>query len=72
MAASPRRRSLTATDPAAGMTLDDVAGFVSEMMGHYELPGSTPVRCMGMIEIDFESGPRVARLTADPSADTTN
>lgn len=53
------------------MTLDDLAEFVSEMMGHYELPGSTPVRAMGMIEIDFEAGPRIARLTADPTADTS-
>ncbi len=66
-----RRRSLSATDPKLGMTLSDVAEFVAEMMGHYELPGSTPVRAVGMIEIDFADGARVARLTADPSADTT-
>jgi hypothetical protein len=71
VAATARRRSLSASDPKVGMTLDDLAEFVAEMVGHYELPGSTPVRAMGMIEIDFEAGPRIARLTADPTSDTS-
>ena len=69
-AKTPRRRSLSASNPALGMTLDDVAEFVSEMMGHYDMPGSTLVRAMGTLEIDFVDGPRVARLTAEPVADT--
>lgn len=68
--AAMRRRSLSASNPQVGMTLDDVAEFVAEMMGHYEMPGSTPVRCIGLIEIDFDAGPRIARLTADPDTST--
>lgn len=62
-----RRRSLTPADPKRGMTLDDLAEFVAEMRGHYELPGDTVVRATGMIEFDLD-GPRVARITADPEA----
>lgn len=62
-----RRRTSTAADPRTGMTLDELAEFVAEMMGHYELPGDTPVRCTGVIEFDPD-GPRIARLTADPGA----
>lgn len=71
MAAGARRRTMGASDPAVGITLDDMAEFVAEMRGHYELPGSTPVRCVGMLEFDMQDGPRIARLTADPAADTT-
>ncbi len=64
----PRRRTFTASDGVA-ITLDDMAEFVAEMMGRFELPGTTPVRCMGVIELDMADGPRIARLTADPAAD---
>ena len=66
-AAAARRRTMSAPDPKIGMTLDDLAEFVAEMVGHYELPGSTPVRCTGLIEFDMD-GPRIARLTADPTS----
>jgi len=72
MAASTRTRTMSASNPQAGMTLDDLAEFVSEMMGHYELPGSTPVRAVGVLEFDLVNGPRIARITADPSADTSS
>jgi hypothetical protein len=63
-----RRRTFTPEDGIA-ITLDDLAEFVAEMMGRYELPGTTPVRCMGVIEFDMADGPRIARITADPAAD---
>lgn len=53
--------------PADGvaMTLDDLAEFVAEMRGMRDLPGSTVVRAMGVVEFDLANGPRIARLTAD-------
>lgn len=51
------------------MTLDDLTAFVAEMKGYRELPGDTPVRALGWMEIDLVDGPRITRLTADP--DTT-
>lgn len=53
--------------PADGqaITLDDLAAFVAEMRGYRELPGNTVVRAAGVLEVDIESGPRIARLTAD-------
>jgi hypothetical protein len=68
VAAQQRPRSLSASDPQTGMTLDDLAEFVAEMRGHYELPGDTVVRAVGMLEINLTDGPRIARITADPSA----
>lgn len=62
-----RPRTMGASDPKVGMTLDDLAEFVAEMRGHYDLPGETPVRCMGMVELDLVNGPRIARLTAVPA-----
>lgn len=55
--------------PADGeaMTLDDLAEFVAEMVGHRQLPGTTQVRAMGRIEFDLADGPRIARLTACPA-----
>lgn len=56
------------TQPADGvaMTLDDLAEFVREMKQYRELPGTTTVRAMGVIEaLDISNGPRIARLTAD-------
>lgn len=67
MPTPPRIRVMTASDPARGMTLDDLAEFVAEMRGHYELPGDTVVRCKGMVEFDLVNGPRVSALTADPT-----
>lgn len=70
-ASSPRRRTFAPADGVA-ITLDDMAEFVAEMMGHHQLPGSTPVRAMGVLfEMDLRDGPRIARLTADPAADRT-
>lgn len=66
MPTPPRKRTMTASDSRLGMTLDDLAEFVAEMRGHYELPGDTVVRCKGVIEIDLVDGPRIAQLTADP------
>lgn len=66
MPTPPRSRTATASNPALGMTLDDLAEFVAECMGHYELPGSTVVRCKGMLEFDLVNGPRIAQLTAMP------
>ena len=48
------------------MTLDDLADFVQEMLGQRQMPGTTPVRAMGVVEFDFTNGPRIARLTACP------
>lgn len=48
------------------MTLDDLADFVQEMLGQRQMPGTTQVRAMGTLEIDFANGPRIARLTAIP------
>ena len=48
------------------MTLGDLAEFVAEMIGQRHLPESTPVRAMGVVEFDFQNGPRIARLTALP------
>ena len=62
-----RRRSFEPSNPAAGITLGDMAEFVAEMIGHHELPADTPVRASGMIEFDLHGGPRIARLTADPT-----
>lgn len=64
---TPRIRVMTAADPARGMTLDDLAEFVAEMVGQHELPGDTVVRCKGMVEFDLVNGPRIAQLTADPT-----
>jgi hypothetical protein len=66
MPTPPRPRTATASDPSRGFTLDDLAEFVADCMGHYELPGSTVVRCKGMIELDLVNGPRIAQLTAVP------
>jgi hypothetical protein len=62
-----RIRVMTASDPSRGMTLDDLAEFTAEMLGHYELPGNTVVRCKGMLELDLANGPRISALTADPT-----
>lgn len=53
--------------PADGvaMTLDDLAEFVAEMKQYRELPGSTVVRVVGVLEVDLQNGPRLARITAD-------
>lgn len=64
---STRPRSMPASDPKLGMTLDDLAEFVAEMRGMHEMPGNTPVRVKGMIEIDLVNGPRIASLTAVPA-----
>lgn len=58
------------TQPADGvaMTIDDLAEFVREMKQYRELPGSTVVRAMGVIEVDMLNGPRISRLTADTDA----
>lgn len=64
---TPRIRVMTASDPSRGMTLNDLAEFVAEMLGQHELPGTTVVRCKGMIELDLVNGPRVASLAADPT-----
>jgi len=55
------------TNPADGiaMTIDDLQAFVDEMKQLRELPGNTVVRAMGVVELDFANGPRIARLTAD-------
>lgn len=62
------------TQPADGvaMTLDDVAEFVREMKQYRELPGTTVVRAMGVVELDVQNGPRIARLTADTDTPAPN
>lgn len=53
-------------DDGDAMTLDDLASFVAEMIGHRQLPGDTQVRAAGRIEFDMD-GPRISRLTACPA-----
>lgn len=65
-----KRQPFLPSDPNAGMTLDDLAEFVAEMMGTHELPGATIVRCTGLIEFDMD-GSRIARLTACPEEPDT-
>ena len=63
-----RRVPFEPRDPQAGITLGDLAEFVALCMGPaHELPAETPVRAAGMIEFDFAGGPRIARITADPT-----
>lgn len=48
------------------ITLDELAEFVADAMSR-GVPGSTPVRAAGVLEVNLTHGPRIARLTADPS-----
>ena len=50
------------------MTLDDLAEFVAEALA--KMPGTTEVRAMGAIEVNFTHGPRITRLTACPEDPT--
>lgn len=54
-------------NPADGtaITLDDLALFITEMRDLRQLPGDTPVRAFGLLEMDLQHGPRIARITAD-------
>lgn len=53
------------------ITLDDLEMFVTEMRGLRGMPGTATIRFRGLIEIDFNYGPRAASVTAEaePSAD---
>lgn len=48
------------------VTLDDLTDLVSEAHGK-GVPGNTPLRAVGYIELNLAHGPRATRLTLDPS-----
>jgi hypothetical protein len=48
------------------ITLNDLAAFVAEAIGK-GIPGRTPVRATGVLELNIEHGPRIARVTVLPA-----